>query len=150
MKSKIFLSVLIGVFCLSFVMAAWVFEYNNTVEGEIPNGGNKLQVTTELSDFFLNVSNGNLTNTQNLTLDSSKDDTIMRVYIDVNKTLTEVGCPDYQNDCSVDFGYQNGTQLPNASYITIYKGINEYQLETICVPLSCGQNISTEITIEED
>lgn len=149
MTKKIVMSVFVVVFLMSVVAAAWAFSYDNTVEGEIKASGKKLDVILDLSDFMINTTTGNLSNTQNLTLDSAKDDTDMEVNITANKTLTEVGCPDYENDCSVWFGWINGTEFTSGDRQTVFKGENYYNLITTCVEYSCGQNISVQVAFNE-
>lgn len=149
MASKLFVASVIGIFLIGIVTAAWVFQYTGDIEGEVMATGKKLDVILGLSDFTLNTSSGNLTNTQNLTLDNKKQLKMMDLLMVVNKTLTELECPNYQNDCSVWFGWENGTEIPNATWFYMPKGLNYYKLETTCVEYSCGQNISVQVMMNE-
>ncbi len=135
------------VFFMSLIAAAWAFSYDETHIGVVTGRGKVLDVIQNIADFEINTSSGNLTNSQNLTLDSKKPDQSMDFIVEINKTLTEPLCPDYENDCSVIFGYTNGTEIITPKSLLLTNGLNFFSLETSCVPESCGQNITIRIFI---
>lgn len=133
---------------IGLVAAAWFFEYDKEVTGEIVATGKKLHLIFDFTNFSINTSTGELNYSQNLTIDNKKDPRNVVFLIDVNKTLTEPGCPNYENDCNVEFFNTTGEVVNGTNYI-IPKGLLYYYLNTSCVPYSCGQNISVHIEIKE-
>lgn len=130
------------------VIGAWFFEYDKEVYGENVATGKKLNIIFDLNNFSINTSTGILVNSQNLTIDNKKDPRMVNFTITVNKTLTEPLCPDYENDCVVEF-FNETNIIPNGTSYIIPKGILDFQLNTTCEAYSCGQNISVRVEIKE-
>lgn len=147
-KKKFLIIGIISILFIGLIVGAWFFEYDKTITGEVVATGKKLHLITDLSDFSINTSTGILHNSQNLTIDNKKDPKMVIFTININKTLTEPMCPEYEHDCSVEFSNSTNPILNGTSYI-IPKGILRFFLDTTCIPYSCGQNISTHIEIKE-
>ena len=148
MNKKILFASLFIVLMVGLVTAAWFFEHDKKVDGEIVATGKKLDLVVDLNNFSINTSTGILNNTQDLIIDNKKDPRLVTFTIAVNKTLIEPMCPEYENDCSVEF-WNETNPIPNGTSYTIPKGLLRYKLNTTCVPFSCGQNISVRVLMNE-
>lgn len=136
------------VLVIGLVAAAWFFEYDNEVEGTIVASGKKMWIMVDLQNFVMNASNGSVENYQDLTIDNKKDPRNVTFLINVSKNLTEVGCPDYENDCNVEL-WNTTSEITNGTTYLIPKGILYYYLNTTCEAYSCGQNITVHVEIKE-
>ena len=148
MNKKRLLIVGISVFLLGLVIGAWFFEYDKSVTGEVVATGKKLHLIADLSNYTINTSTEIYRDTQYLTIDNKKDPRTVIFIINVDKILTEPMCPEFENDCNVEFRNATSQILNGTSYI-IPKGILYFALNTTCVPYSCGQNITTHVEIKE-
>lgn len=148
MNKKKFAIIGILILFTGLVAAAWFFEYDKEVKGEVVKSGKKLHLVLDFTDFSINTSTGILDYVQNLTIDNKKQATLVTFTIEINKTLTEPMCPNYENDCSVEF-WNVTSEVSNGTSYIIPRGILSYRLNTTCAPYSCGQNITVHIEIKE-
>lgn len=145
-KKKLFLIPLFLFLGVGIVFAAWTFSYNNTIQATII-GEEVLLVIEEISDFNVETINGSVNNSQTLSLFNKNGVKFTNLNFTVNKVLTEMSCPNYINDCSVEF--KNSTGVVNSgNEIVLFSGFNNFTIETMCVQNSCGQNISIEVDIQ--
>ncbi len=137
---------IVGILAISFVFAAWAFSYNNTIQATVIPTGGVLLIVEDISDFNVNTTDGNITTVQNLSLFNRNGFKLTTLTLTVNKTLTELSCPNFINDCSIEFKNDTGV-LNNGDNISLISGFNDFTLETSCIQFSCGQNISIEVDI---
>ncbi|KKL63307.1 hypothetical protein LCGC14_2176370, partial [marine sediment metagenome] len=110
-KKKLFLIPLFLFLGVGIVFAAWTFSYNNTIQATII-GEEVLLVIEEISDFNVETINGSVNNSQTLSLFNKNGVKFTNLNFTVNKVLTEMSCPNYINDCSVEF--KNSTGVVNS------------------------------------
>ena len=132
---------------VGFILAAWAFSYNNLVQGTVLQGGGVLLVIEDIANFSVNAINESVNNTQNLSLYNKNGDKIVTLNLTINKTLTELSCTDYLNDCSIGF-WNLTSEVNSGDPIELVSGFNNFTLETSCVQFSCGQNITIGVGLE--
>ncbi len=147
MNKKLLMYSIVGILAIGFVFAAWAFSYNNTITATVLANGGVLLIVQDISDFSINTTSGNVTNVQNLSIFNRNGEKSAVLNLTVNKVLTELSCPNFINDCSVEL--KNSTSvINNGDNIVWFSGSNNFTLETSCVEFSCGQNITIELDIQ--
>ena len=146
-NKKLFIIPLLLFLGVGIVFAAWAFSYNNTIQATVIPGGGVLLIIEDISNFSVDASSGNVTNSQNLSLFNKNGLKSTTLNLTIERVLTDVGCVDYINDCSVEFSNATGV-INNGASIDLISGFNNFTLETMCVEFSCGQNISIEVDIQ--
>jgi len=149
-KKKIFLIAMFLILGVGVVFAAFAFSYNSTIQARVFPTGGVLFIVDEISDFSVDTIDGSVTNVQNLSLFNRNGLKLTTLNLTINKTLTELSCPNFINDCSVQFrNATNSTEvIPTGTTIFLLSGFNNFTLETSCIQFSCGQNISIEVDIQ--
>ncbi|GAH10851.1 unnamed protein product [marine sediment metagenome] len=146
--SKLFVSLVCVFICVAVVSAGWLFTYNKTITGEVIGEGEMLEIVLDLSDFQINISSGELTNGQSLKLKNDNSERYMVLGLDINKTLTEAECPDFENDCVIKF-YNSTEIISDGEDVLLKTGQNYFSLNTTCEENSCGQDLEITISLTE-
>lgn len=148
---KVILSVcLLGIFG-SLVSAGYFFVYQKSMTGYVVGGDTtKIDITSdELGDFVVNVSGAvsPVTESKDLILTNADAKKVLSKNLTITKVNNDEECPNYEDDCSVDLYYSNGSIT--SENVIIESGENTYQLIAECLPRSCPQNISVDIGLTE-
>jgi hypothetical protein len=148
MNKKRFLAVIvIGVFMLAFVNAAWIFYFETNVIADIVGGGNPLIASVGMSNFLLNTSEDGVGSVRAFSLDVRED---VNVLVGINEVVTDLtnGQCDYSNDCDT-YLYYLANRYDDGDSLLLYEGSNNVGFIMDCVKNSCETSRDITITFEE-
>ena len=148
MNKKRFLAVIvIGIFMLAFVNAAWVFYFETNVIADIVGGGDPLIASVGMSNFLLNTSADSVGSVRAFSLDVRKD---VNVLVGIDEVITDLtnGQCDYSNDCEI-YLYYSDSRYDSGDSLLLYEGLNNIGFIMNCVKDSCETSRDITITFEE-
>lgn len=152
-NKKILAFVILPLFVMSMVAAAWVLYYQSTFTLSVSGGGNPINITQEFSNINIDTFESYQDVSNWLYFDSTKNTSIQINIEDDITDLTNGEC-DYLNDCNykIDTIF-NGIPQPGFIYdddvVDIYEGSYIFMLHANCDQYSCETERDITLTLQE-
>ena len=169
-KLGLFLGILIGMLSLSLVWSGYLFFDTQSSTMEISGNNQTIKNTVSLSSNVVLISTNateNMTYTDFVEYVIQKNTTVIFTPI-ITKTLLDLSCVNFENDCTTMFYLQmpsssnwwspsdnsfvfnmnSNLTSPNInSNFTLSEGTTKIKYIRSCIPTSCHQKIQTNFTI---
>ncbi len=148
-KTIILLSVLLSVFLITNVFAIWIVSISSNATYKIESGVyGGLSVTKELVGESFDSLSGEIRSSDDFIFNNEGVATNLNITIRTTVIGTNESCPNWENDCSINYYLNETYPLNSGSYIKmISPGENKISVDINCVQYSCPQDITTKIDI---
>lgn len=140
-----------GLMLLPVAYAVWLLLLQGSFTGYVVSDDLGLSFTQEFGDVTINTTSGASSETSSSQILNNNGDVVMTLTSAVTKTdNSDDLCTDYENDCDVTYSSTTTPSISNGGSFTLPSGVSEFNTTITCLERSCPQNVSVDITLEEE